>query len=118
MIRLLLVRPADIYSTLLVLLPAPRLVSQLLFCKPTTTKYELETFVLRALLDPHNRPYIFVELSKLPNKIQIHLEQILENLLHECPQITRLKICILDQALKNQRIYSYLAANKSLQVLR
>jgi hypothetical protein len=72
-IRLVIAKSQDIYPAILQTLSSPRRVSQLLFCKQTTTKYEIETFMLRALLDPQSRTYILVELSRLPARIQVHL---------------------------------------------
>jgi hypothetical protein len=61
------------YQTILTTLSdRERSISQMLFCKSTTTKYEVETFLLRSLLDHKNRVYIVLQASMLPTRIQLH----------------------------------------------
>lgn len=72
LVRLSICDDHRLYRALLASMGRSHNLSQLLFCKNATTKYEVETFLLRSLLDSQDRTYIVLEASKLPSRTQLH----------------------------------------------
>ncbi|CAM5998750.1 unnamed protein product [Sphagnum balticum] len=110
-IRMSICEEHQLYKAVLATMAPSRNLSQLLFCKNGTTKYEVETFLLRSLLDPSDNIYIVVEASKLQSRTQIYFEELLEKFVSDQAlgrKLRRNRLLLLDCRSSNQRIYSFL----------
>jgi hypothetical protein len=120
-VRMSVCEEHKLYEAVLATIGPNRNLSQLLFCKNGTTKYEVETFLLRSLLDSSNKCYIVVEASKLPSRTQLHFEELLEEYIRSdklAPKLRRNRLLLLDCRSNNQRLYSFLQNHKKFQLIR
>lgn len=115
-VKLITVKPKSVFASLLEELFAAGQrnfqLAQVLFCHPTSTKSEINSFLHMAMLNPHNFAFVMIGLEHLDAGLQSYFCETFDELYEKWGDCLRFLNLILITNSYNEKIYYHFANHK------